>query len=114
MSLNFLIFKGVSGIKNIVPFTTTIPTTTTAPTTTTTRISSVCNFEVGYNYPQMDISYRTNITLSQCCNICASILNCQGFAYMVNSLFCSLKGFGFQMGKREPYIGMISGVVLTR
>ncbi len=111
--LSMISNKGVSGFKSINP---TAPTTTSVIpiVPTTSKPNSVCNFEVGYNYPQIDIGYRANATLADCCKFCALNLNCQGFSYLVNNLFCFFKGFGFKNGKREPYPGMISSVILIR
>ena len=111
--LSMISSKGVSGFKSIN--STAATTTSIIPTVpTTSKPNSVCNFEVGYNYPQIDIGYRANATLADCCKFCALNLNCQGFSYLVNNLFCFLKGFGFKNGKREPYPGMISSVLLIR
>ena len=115
---NFDFFLGTSGFKivnsNVTTTTSIIPTTTQATAPTTIKSNSICNFEVGINYPQMDLYQKSNITLSECCNVCGSDLKCYGFSYLIDFSFCFLKGIGFQSGKRDPYSTMISGSISTR
>ncbi len=98
------------------PFTTTLTSTrATAPSTSTiAKKNSICTIDLGYNYPQGDIAYMSNVTALDCCNSCGANPSCYGFSYMTDVKFCFLKGNSFQFGKREAYSSIISGFISVR
>ena len=76
---------------------------------------SACQVEIGINYPQTDIEFKTNVaSASDCCNLCGLNANCAGFAYSLSSKACYLKGNGFNSGRREPYQEIISGILVLK
>ncbi|CAF0832535.1 unnamed protein product [Brachionus calyciflorus] len=95
------------------PATTAPSTSTTTSTQSTTTKVSGCFIENDINYAGYDLRGVGSVPLaSDCCNLCGADPQCQAWSYYVEYQYCYLKTSG--NGPKDPYPGMLSGVVKVR
>lgn len=104
----------------VTTVTTTAAGITTAPVTSTSTIASStvlagCFIENNVNYPGNDLSTSAGnvLTAFDCCNLCGNDPNCASWAYLISSSYCFLKSSLPSSSNRQPYTGIISGVVVA-
>jgi hypothetical protein len=77
-------------------------------------VLSGCFIENNVNYPGNDLATSAGnvLTAFDCCNLCGNDPLCQSWAYMVSASYCFLKNGLPSATNRQPYTGIISGVVV--